>query len=327
MRDCQTTLALDGQTAENNGVSTPGVCRHSIRAELPTCWRDNVSRSFHDKHLQQRVAMLQPITSLPAAGLFSQMKANWFHAIWILAAIGCAPESTSSKVGEPSAENTASLLSMANPESLPPEITNQFGMTFRLVTIDTSRPDHSDSFPKKSYYLQKTELQGKQHEAFRKAAFNDGTYRTINWSFNNGFPSEWREVMQYAEALSAFDTEYDYRLPTREEWSFACANGYEQLCDKDKPNVFGFVGMLDERGNAEAIDELIVHSGHEYGVLMGYWKNNWGAHNGKPKPDCPCEYWTACAPNADDSMNEIIVGRLILQLHGDSPANASPRKR
>jgi hypothetical protein len=196
--------------------------------------------------------------------------------------------------------------------SLPPRVTNQFGMTFRLVTIDTSRADHKESFPTRSYYLQETTLTGEQHSAFRKAAFGNGTYETIDWHFNGGYPSEWREWFRYAQSLSKFDAEYDYSLPSRSQWTFACMSGYDQSCDKAKPNVYGITGLIDTKGFAEAVDELIVRDGFEFGVLMGYWTDNWGVHRGAEQPKCSCEYWTACNPDADDSLNEIISGRFIL---------------
>jgi len=242
------------------------------------------------------------------------MKAYRILAIFVLAAVGCTPATNSNnKAGEVSETHPT-----AEQESLPSRITNQFVMTFRLVTIDTSRPDHKDSFPKRSYYLQETELTGEQHYAFRKAAFSDGTYETINWHSNNGFPSEWRPVFRYAEALSKFDTEYDYGVPSRSQWLFACMSGYEQRCDEDKPNAFAVVDMLD--GDVEPIDELTTWKGHEYGTLMGRWINNWGEHISRPKPDCPCEHWTLCNPDSDDGLNEIIVSRFILLPAGSDVA-------
>ena len=224
----------------------------------------------------------------------------------VLAAVGCARGTGTDK------QAASPVRASVEPKSLPKQITNQFGMTFRLVTIDSSLADHRDSFPARSYYLQKTTLTGEQHSAFRMAAFGEGTYETINWHFNGGYPSEWREWYRYAQALSKFDTEYDYRLPSRSQWQFACRNGYEQRCDKAKPNVYGVEGLIDTNGFAEAVDDLILHNGYEFAVLMGYWKDNWGEHSGEEKPDCPCEYWTACNPDADDSLNELITGRFVL---------------
>ncbi|MDB4614279.1 hypothetical protein OAH18_01180 [bacterium] len=185
-------------------------------------------------------------------------------------------------------------------------------MTFRLVTIDASGSGHDDSFPEESYYLQETELTGAQHGAFRKAA-KGRVFESIAPRYTGSFPSEWREALRYAMALSKLDDEYDYRLPSRSQWTFACKSGYEQRCDASQPNAFGFTGMLSAGwGDAEAVDEVFVKDGYEYGVLMGYWKNNWHEHDGQSKPDCPCEYWTACNRDADDSMNELITARFVL---------------
>ncbi|WDI42159.1 hypothetical protein [Bremerella sp. P1] len=241
------------------------------------------------------------------------MNAIRVAAICVLVAVGCTRSpKTEDNTGVRPKQNLTRLETGVNPESLPPQITNQFGMTFRLVTIDTSRVDHQQSFPRKSYYLQESRLSEEQHSAFREAAFGDGTYETINWHYNGGHPSEWREWYQYAQALSKFDAQYDYRLPTRSQWTFACMSGYDQSCDKTKPNAYGITGLMDTNGFAEAVDELMLHNGHEFGVLMGYWSNNWGAYEGKTKPDYSCEYWTICNPDADDSLNESINGRFIL---------------
>lgn len=48
-----------------------------------------------------------------------------------------------------------------------PRITNGFGMTFCLVTVDPANPKHEDDFPKQSFYLQQTELTFEQFQAFR----------------------------------------------------------------------------------------------------------------------------------------------------------------
>lgn len=238
------------------------------------------------------------------------MKANRILTICVLvAAVGCAPPT---KPGDKSSEKPQqdSRRSQAELASLPSRITNQFGMTFRLVTIDTSRADHKDSFPKRTYYLQESRLTWAQHSAFRKAAFGDGTYETIAWHYNSGHPSEWHEWSEYTQALSKFDTKYDYRLPSQSEWTFACKSGYDQSCDKAKPNTYGITGLIDTQGYAEAVSDVV--DGSKLRVVMGYWKDNWGEHRGETKPKCSCDYWTACNPDADDSLNEIISGRFVL---------------
>lgn len=232
----------------------------------------------------------------------------------VFSAVGCDRDSSRNTAANgDSAEHRDRSAGDLDAKGLRPRITNRFGMTFRLVTIDKSRADHEESFPEQSYYLQETRLTGEQHAAFRTAAFGDGKYESIDWNSSGGHPSEWREWHQYAEALSSFDSDYDYRLPSRSQWKFACMSGYEQSCNVDEPNANGFVGMLNSgRGFAEPVDELFVRDGHKFGVCMGYWKNNWHEHDGESKPICPCDYWTACNPDADDSLNEIIEGRFVL---------------
>ncbi|MCR9199964.1 MAG: hypothetical protein NXI04_15115 [Planctomycetaceae bacterium] len=192
-------------------------------------------------------------------------------------------------------------------DELPEQITNQFGAVFCRVNVDTQRPDHQETFPTATYYLQKTELDGTSHKAFRKAAWGDGSYESIDWNFNGGFPSEWREVERYAAALSKFDTQYDYCLPTQAQWAFACMNGYEQSCPGDgaqstvdstdsvRPNSFGIEGFMN----------YDVECTNEPGVFMGKSTRD---------NSCRCRQVTKGNPDADDGLNELITGRLVLIL-------------
>lgn len=238
------------------------------------------------------------------------MKSNRTLAICLLAAVaGCSrPTAPDNK----STESPRQDSSEAEAASLPPLITNQFGMTFRLVTIDTTRADHKVSFPKRSYYLQESRLTWAQHSAFRKAASGAKTYDTITWNHNSGHPSEWYEWSRYAHALSRFDTEYDYSLPSRSKWTFACLSGYDQSCDKTKPNAYGITGLIDTQGYVEVVNDVMTLDGAEFRIAMGCWKDNWGEHSGETQPECSCEHWTACNPEGDDSLNEIISGRFVL---------------
>ncbi|TWT79668.1 hypothetical protein CA13_10740 [Planctomycetes bacterium CA13] len=239
------------------------------------------------------------------------MDAHRILPICILVAVGCSPaENDSEKAAINSVQAPIASWSLG----MPARITNQFGMTFCLVEIDSTRVDHEDSFPKASYYLQETELTWEQHEAFRKAAFGDGTYETIDWYHNNGHPSEWRDVLRYAKALSQFDTEYDYRLPSQQEWAFACKNGYEQTCPgegakstigstaSDRPNKYGIDGFMNY--DAECADVP--------GLFLGKLDNWAGAYDDREKPACRCDQFTTGNPDADDGFNELIVSRFIL---------------
>ncbi|MFO0913769.1 MAG: hypothetical protein U0795_12485 [Pirellulales bacterium] len=183
-------------------------------------------------------------------------------------------------------------------------VVNSFGMRFVRVAIEPGRDViASVSVPGETYYLQQTEVTGEHLDRLREfAKDNDiGPKDSLDIAI-----SEWRDISNLAILMSKYDPKYDYGLPSRSQWVFACMSGYEQRCDEDRPNAYGIVDMLD--GDVEVIDEI--------GILMGRWINNWGEHAGKPEPDCPCEHWTLCNPDADDSLNEIIVGRFILLPEG-----------
>lgn len=235
-------------------------------------------------------------------------------------------------------ESSQAALLAGDPKSWPQQITNRFGMTFSLVTIDPSRPDHQAEFPQQTYYIQTTVLTGSQMDAFNKAAVLGGVYGTdprrslptplvqpyVPLPRGNS-PSEWSECFWYARALCVLDPDFDYRLPTREEWTFTCKSGYEQRCDGDTENAFGCTGLLDPNGpDAEAVNERWGENGQS-AVLMGYWTNNWGVHNDRAKPDCPCEHWTICNPDGDDSLNELITARFVLMPKQTVPATDQRR--
>lgn len=187
------------------------------------------------------------------------------------------------------------------------EIVNACGMKFVRLEIDTDLDVESDPpVPTETYHIQKDEISSvhlRSLRAFVKSRNVEPKRREVHLM---SWPCEWRDFSNLAAIMSEYDPDYDYGLPSRSQWIFACMSGYEQRCDENRPNAYGIVDMLD--GDVEVIDEL--------GVLMGRWINNWGAHTGKPKPDCPCEHWTLCNPDADDSLNEIIVGRFILLPEG-----------
>jgi hypothetical protein len=150
------------------------------------------------------------------------------------------------------------------------------------------------------YYIQETEISHLPHDKLRPFAKpeNLGPNGWVNIPM-----SEWRDYSNLAELMSKSDPDYDYRLPTKSEWVFACMSGYEQRCEPDKRNAYGLIDMLD--GDVECVSEG--------GVLMGLWKENWpGIYDGHNMPTCPCKRWTICNPDADDDLNEIIVGRFVL---------------
>lgn len=239
------------------------------------------------------------------------MRVHRILAICILVALGCEPawngrnRATSTLIELPNAEG---------PQAMPARITNQFGMTFCLIEIDPSRADHQDLFPNRSYYLQETELTSEQHERFRRAAFGDGTYESINWNSNNGYPSEWREVLRYGQALSKFDNRYNYRLPSQREWTFACMNGYDQTCpgdgakstmdssDSSRPNKYGIKGFMNHDAECADVPGLFLGKSDSWPRANENWE----------KSACRCNEFTTGNPDTDDGLNELIAGRFVL---------------
>ncbi len=207
----------------------------------------------------------------------------------------------------------------AKPEPDLDEVVNAFGMKFIRIPIDPALDVPSDPpFPTETYYIQETEITGEHLEKFREYARSLGVGPEIYNDFPMSSPSEWREFSVLAQLMSEYDPKHDYRLPTKSEWVFACMDGYEQKCirrtDREfATNGFGLAEMLD--GDVECVDQV--------GLLMGIWKENWpGIYDGHEKPDCACQWWTICNPDADDSLNEIIMARFVLVEQIESKPNA-----
>ncbi len=192
------------------------------------------------------------------------------------------------------------------------EIVNAFGMTFVRIDIDPDRAVASDPpFPTETYYIQRDEVSSahlSSIQAFVKIRSLETKPLEAHVMSSIYDPMEWRDFSNLAVVMSEYDPVYDYRLPTKSEWVFACMSGYEQHCIKtlegaNRPNAYGIVDMLD--GDLECVAEV--------GLLMGNWIDSWpGAYIGHEKPACACKWWTKCNPDADDSLNEMIYGRLIL---------------
>jgi len=198
-------------------------------------------------------------------------------------------------------------------DSAAARITNRFGMTFCLVTIDPKDPKHEETFPRQSYYLQQTELSSEHFAAYERLAGGserDPADGLDIWRF----PSEWREVSDLAMALSRVDPDYDYRLPTREEWRFACMNGYDQSCpgsgaksgidstESKRPNKFGIEGFMNY--DAECADVP--------GLFLGMLQGSTSVYGETERTSCRCDQFTTGNPDADDGLNELIRGRYVL---------------
>jgi len=233
-------------------------------------------------------------------------------AFSLLGVFGCREKVQDGTGDVTAADRTDSLSDGRISSSFRPshaEIFNSFGMTFVRIDIDPNVHVRSDPpFPTETYYIQKTEISAEHLKSFRAFARIRNVDPQVYEGFPMSSPSEWRHYGDLAGLMSEYDPEYDYRLPTKSEWVFACMSGYEQRCtqvleDESKPNAYGLLDMLD--GDVECLSEV--------GVLMGLWIENWpGIYDGYEKPSCACKWWTICNPDADDSLNEIIVGRFVL---------------
>ena len=118
------------------------------------------------------------------------------------------------------------------------------------------------------------------------------------------FPTEWREVSNLATELTALDSENDYRLPTRSQWSFACKNGYDRtwpgrgaksIVDStasNRPNKYGIDDFMNY--DAECADKP--------GLVLGNGSNS----------ECRCDQFSVGNPDGEDSVNELIAARFVL---------------
>ena len=236
------------------------------------------------------------------------MKFHVYACVSLFLTLGCNKPSQEIDLAAEKATDSTSQSTTVQ-KKLPAKITNKFGMTFCLVSVDIRDIRHQKDFPKKSFYLQETELTYKHFEAYRKAIAATSPERS-SWFTELQFPTEWREVFILAGLLSAVDHDYDYRLPTRAEWSFACMNGYDQSCpgvgalstvdatDSSRPNKYGIKGFMNYDAECAATP----------GIFVGKLHNS----PGEDKPECRCKQFTTGSPDADDGLNELIIGRYVL---------------
>ena len=211
----------------------------------------------------------------------------------------------------PSAQ-TLEAQTQVNSTDPPAEITNQFGMTFRLVSVDASRSDHDASFPPKSYYFQQSELTNEGFVKYRDLAAGNGADRQTRMN-DIRFPTEWREVSDLARELSRLDEQFDYRLPTQSEWMFACLNGYEQSSPgagarstvdpttSSRPNQYGITGFMNYDAECASEPGLFV-----------------GKDDQLRRQPCRCRQSVRGNPDADDGLNELITARFVLVTSHDN---------
>lgn len=221
--------------------------------------------------------------------------------------IGCS-RATVDHVGSGSAADP-----VAAKPAPPQSFTNRFGMTFRLVTVEP-RPDGTPdagkfglAFPTESYYLGQAEVTMEQFEAFRKAAAERDRGKPADQRKFYSLPGEWIYAHNLGVELSALDPDYEYTLPTREQWVFACMNGYDQDCPHRegdasplravRPNKFGIEGFLNQD----------IECGNLPGLHFGLARLTTQA----TPPDCCCADYAFGNPDGDDGLNEMIYCRFV----------------
>lgn len=203
--------------------------------------------------------------------------------------------------------------------------TNRFGMTFRLVSVEPRPADAPASgkfgiaFPTESYYLGQSEVTGEQFEAFRRVAAERDLGKPSAERKYYSLPGEWKYAYNLGVELSALDPDYEYALPTREQWAFACMNGFDQDCPHreiesppfraKRPNKFGIEGFLNND----------IECGNLPGLHFGLARLTTHA----APPDCCCADYAYGNPDGDDGLNEMINCRYVAKPRGNSPNRSS----
>ena len=202
----------------------------------------------------------------------------------------------------------------AAPAAPPQSITNRFGMTFRLVSVDPKpadapAPKFGLTYPTASYYYAERPLTEDQFKTFQQsAAERDRNQPSERRKFYE-YPDKWDDAHNFGVELSALDPDYDYRLPTREEYVFACLNGYDQDCPV--ADVAKFPWTI-KRPNKFGLEDLTNGSDVEIGNLQGL---HFGLLTEQSTPDdrtCPCAHYGYGNPEGDDGFEGICQPRYIL---------------
>lgn len=238
---------------------------------------------------------------------------------WLAASsLGCdrAPsaDDSSSAPNPAGGANGAAARTPAAPAQPPQSITNRFGMTFRLIAVepkptDAPAPKFGLTYPRASYYYAERPLTEDQFKTFQQSvAASERDLPSHRRKFYE-YPDEWQDAHNFGIELSTRDPDYDYRLPTREEYVFACLNGYDQDCpvaDADKwprtikrPNKFGLEDLTN--GNDVEIGNL---KGLHFGLTF---------ENTPPEArTCPCSQYGYGNPSGDDGFEGVCHPRFVL---------------
>ena len=273
----------------------------------PTELRRGVDHELPPRHSRLRLFGGSACRGRFLAAVHQRASCTWMLVLGLVVCVGCG-RPTADLGSEGSSGASRALTGEVSPPA-PARLTNRFGMTFCLVTIDAGRPDHKDAYPNRSYYLQQTELSGGQ---FRK--FGEQTVERWEERIEMPFPTQWQDVAELAKRLSAADPDYDYRLPTQAEWSFACKNGYDQTCPKflagstpdsikaRRPNKYGIEGFVN----------YDIECGNVPGQFLGQLNRYDWMYSLEEVPACRCDHVTYGNPRSDDGLDELITGRFVL---------------
>lgn len=239
-------------------------------------------------------------------------------ALLLCLALGCNRADVGERQVERSGTSPSVQAQAATAPAAPPKaITNRFGMTFKFVSVDDKPAGLGDvgkfglKFPTKSYYLAQDVLSPKQYKQFIAVVEDRDRDKPSHRRRTYYATSEWRDCYNFGIELAALDPDYDYRFPTREEWVFACTNGYDQQCPGTAspntvtppkithPNKYGLANMMD----------YDVECGDLPGLFFGKVSNS--TIDATPFP-CDCLYYQFGSPDGDDGLNEIIEPRYVL---------------
>ena len=213
----------------------------------------------------------------------------------------------------------------------PLTIKNALGMKF--IPIPMAVPGSQPT----RIYMQEAEVTYEQYRKFKVAAGLTTTQAELIPSDQPLFPQDfdcWDDVAKFIAQLNQWDTKYTYRMPTEDEWEFACTGGVgappvsRTVCEdrgntnrwtrQSEPNQFGLHDMLGVYG--EYCSDLYNRNDDPSLRLIAEGKNARvvrGMRQNADKPGCYCyssDYRFPVAPGCGQTPHLVIGVRLVLEL-------------